>query len=237
MNLHAPGRADALAAEYVLGTLRGPARARFARLMLTDPLLAEAVRRWEERLIPLAQELPPVTPPARVWETVQKRTGDSGRGSRSAKPRASMWANLGLWRGLALAGLATAFVLAIALFTPAPERPEGTLVVVLAAQDAKPALVASADRTGRILTVKALAPVELAADRALELWALPEGGNPRSLGLISAAGVARVALARPADEVLRNVPTLAVSLEPRGGSPTGLPTGPVLYTGLVQRLY
>jgi len=237
MNLHAPGRADALAAEYVLGTLRGPARVRFERLILTDPLLAEAVRRWEEQLIPLAQELPPVAPPARVWQAILKRTGGGAGSARTAKPRASMWASLGLWRGLALGGLAAAFVLAITLFTPAPERPEGTLVAVLAAQDAKPALIASADRTGRILTVKVLAPVALASDRALELWALPEGGSPRSLGLISAAGVARVALARPADEVLRNVPALAVSLEPRGGSPTGLPTGPVLFSGPVQQLY
>jgi len=237
MNLHAPGRADALAAEYVLGTLRGRARTRFERAARTDLAVAEAVRRWEERLIPLAQELPPLAPPARVWQAILQRTGGNARSAPVAKARPSAWASLGLWRGLALAGIATAFVLAVALFTPAPERPEGTLVVVLAAQDAKPALVASADRAGRILTVKALAPVELAADRALELWALPEGGNPRSLGLISASGVARVALPRPADEALRNVPALAVSIEPRGGSPTGLPTGPVLYTGPVQRLY
>jgi anti-sigma-K factor RskA len=235
MNLRAPGRADALAAEYVLGTLRGRARTGFERMARTDPVLAEAVRRWEERLLPLAQQIPPVAPPARVWLAILRRTRGGARNAPTA--RASMWASLRLWRGLALAGLAAAFALAIALFTPAPERPEGTLVVVLAAQDAKPALLASADRTGRILTVKALAPVELATDRALELWALPEGGNPRSLGLISASGVARVALAQPADEVLRNVPALAVSLEPRGGSPTGLPTGPVLFTGPVQRLY
>lgn len=237
MNLHAPGRADALAAEYVLGTLRGRARTRFERMVQTDPALAEAVRRWEERLIPLAQELPPVAPPGRVWQAILKRTRGGPRATREAKPRSSIWTSLGLWRGLALAGLASAFVLAVALFTPAPERPEGTLVVVLAAQDAKPALVASADRTGRVLTVKTLAPVELAADRTLELWALPDGGNPRSLGLVSASGVVRLALPRPADEALRNVPALAVSLEPRGGSPTGLPTGPVLYTGAVQRLY
>jgi anti-sigma-K factor RskA len=206
-------------------------------LARSDPLLAEAVRQWEERLIPLAQELPAVAPPTRVWQAILKRTDSGKRGTREAKRRPSIWTNLSLWRGLALAGLASAFVLAVALFTPAPERPEGTLVIVLAAQDAKPALVASADRTGRVLTVKALAPVELPADRTLELWALPDGGNPRSLGLVPASGVVRLALARPADEALRNVPALAVSLEPRGGSPTGLPTGPVLYSGPVQRLY
>ena len=108
---------------------------------------------------------------------------------------------------------------------------------MLAAQDARPALVASADRAGRVLTVKAIAPVELAADRALQLWALPERGNPRSLGLVAASGVVRLALPAPADQALQSVPALAVSLEPRGGSPTGQPTGPVLYMGPVQRLY
>jgi len=232
MNLRTPARSDALAAQYVLGTLRGRARARFERLARSDAVLGDAVRQWEERLVPLAESLPPVRPPQRIWQAIRKRI----RGDEPAA-RASMWANVGLWRGLALAGLAAAFVLAVALFTPAPERPEGTLIVVLAAQDAKPALVASADRTGRVLTVKAIAPVELAADRALELWALPDRGNPRSLGLVAASGVVRLALPAPADQALQSVPALEVSLEPQGGSPTGQPTGPVLYTGPVQRLY
>ena len=232
MNLRTPGRTDALAAQYVLGTLRGRARERFERLARSDAALGDAVRQWEERLVPLAEALPPVRPPRRVWQAILRRIRGSG-----ARARSALWSSLGLWRGLALAGLAAAFVLAVALFTPAPERPEGTLVVVLAAQDAKPALVASADRTGRVLTVKAIAPVELAADRALELWALPDRGNPRSLGLVAATGVVRLALPAPADEALQSVPALAVSLEPRGGSPTGQPTGPVLYTGPVQRLY
>ena len=93
------------------------------------------------------------------------------------------------------------------------------------------------DRNGRFLTVKAVQPVPLAAGRALELWALPEGRDPRSLGVVSASGVARIALAGPADLALRQVPALAISLEPAGGSPTGKPTGPVLYTGGVQRMY
>ncbi len=92
--------------------------------------------------------------------------------------------------------------------------------------------------TSRYLTVAAIAPIALPGDRALELWLLPEQGNPRSLGLVSAlapAGIARVALPGKAEEALQNIPALAVSLEPKGGSPTGLPTGPVLYSGPVRR--
>jgi anti-sigma-K factor RskA len=66
---------------------------------------------------------------------------------------------------------------------------------------------------------------------------LPASGNPQSLGLIDSTTAARVALSAPAEQALRNIPALAVSLEPRGGSPTGLPTGPVLYSGPVQRTY
>ena len=231
MNVREPDRANALAAEYVLGTLRGRARERFERLARADSALGEVVRSWEERLLPLAEELPPIVPPTRVWAAILART------RRTPAARASIWSSLGLWRALAFASLATVAALAVVLLRPLPEVPEGALVVVLAGADAKPALVASADRLGRTLSVKPVARVDLAADRALELWMLPDGGNPRSLGLISATGVVRVALSGPADQALRNIPALAVSLEPRGGSPTGLPTGPVLYSGPVQRMY
>jgi anti-sigma-K factor RskA len=235
MNIRTPGRADALAAEYVLGTLRGRGRERFARLSRADPVLSAAVNRWEERLLPFADSLPPVSPPAHVWEAIMERIrGSSGAAASGTRP--SFWSSLGLWRGVALAGIASAVLLAIALFNAAPST-EGTMVAVLAAQDSKPALVAVADRGGRFITVKAVAPIEVAADRTLQLWALPPQGNPRSLGLIAKSGIARLALPSPADQALQNVPTLAISLEPLGGSPTGLPTGPVLYTGPLQRVY
>lgn len=234
MNYLVPERADALAAQYVLGTLGSRARARFARLLTRERKLADAVTAWEERLLPFSESLPPVLPPARVWQQILARIQD---GRAPAEAPASPWANLSLWRGLTLAGFATAMALAVVLLSPPAERPDQTLVAVLAGQDAKPVLIASVDRTGRTLRVKPVAPVELAADRALELWALPQGGSPRSLGLISPSGVAQIALAGPAETALAQVPALAVSLEPRGGSPTGLPTGPVLYSGAIQRLY
>ena len=158
-----------------------------------------------------------------------------GRPSRAARP--SGWASLALWRGLTLAGFATALALALVLLMPPAVPPEATLVAVLAAQDAKPVLIATADRNRRLLTIKAVAPLSPGADRSLELWALPPQGNPRPLGLISDSGVASIELPAAAGASLADVPTLAVSLEPRGGSPTGLPTGPVLYTGALQRLY
>jgi anti-sigma-K factor RskA len=234
MNYLEPERLDALAAQYVLGTLSRAARDRLARLASGNETVAAALRAWETRLLPLAESLPPVVPPERVWPAILDRI----QGQREPS---SIWANLGLWRGLTLAGFATAMALAVVLLTPRPETAIETLVVVLAGQDARPALVVSADRSGRTLTVKAIAPVQPAADRALQLWALPEQGSPRSLGLIpttgAASSVVRLDLPAPVGLALQNIPALAVSLEPQGGSPTGLPTGPVLYSGPIQRLY
>ena len=234
MKLDAPGIADALAAEYVLGTLAARTRARVAKMVRVDRRLADAIQAWEERLLPLADSVPPVTPPPRVWTGIRRRI-EGGRAP--VETPKSLWENIALWRGLTLAGVATALALAVVVFSPPTERAEQTLVVVLAGQDAKPALIASADRVGRTLLVKAVAPVDVPADRALELWALPAAGNPRSLGVIPPGEITRVALPAGADAFLTGVPALAVSLEPRGGSPTGQPTGPVLYSGPVQRLY
>ncbi len=236
MNLGDPERADALAGEYVLGTLRGPARARFEQLLRTEQGIADAVHAWEERLVPLAESIPPLAPPARVWTAILARI----RSATTLPATSATGLGLRWWRGFALASAAVAFALAVALFRTASEPAQGSIVIVLAGQDAKPALLASADRSSRYLTLKALAPLAVADDRALELWMLPDQGNPRSLGLVSAAapaGIARIALPATAEQALQNIPVLAVSLEPKGGSPTGLPTGPVLYSGPVQRLY
>jgi len=234
MNYNTPERADALAAQYVLGTLSRRARARFARLIGVDRGITDAVNAWEARLLPFAESLAPVSPPAYVWPRILARIRGDGKSTAGAP---SLWANLGLWRGLTLAGFATAMALSIVLLAPQPERPEQTLVAVLAGTDAKPVLIATADRTSRTLRIKVVAPVDIAADRSLELWALPAAGNPRSLGLIAPSGIVQIALSGPADVALAQIPALAVSLEPRGGSPTGLPTGPVVYSGAIQRLY
>jgi len=150
---------------------------------------------------------------------------------------ASWWDRVGLWQGFAFACFVVAFAFGVTLFGPRTERPAEPVVVVLAGQDAKPVIIASAERGSRYLTLKAVAPVAPAPDRALELWMLPEGGHPRSLGLIPASGVGRIALQAPVGIALQNIPALAVSLEPAGGSRTREPTGPFLYSGAVQLLY
>ncbi len=147
------------------------------------------------------------------------------------------WASLGLWQGLAFAGFALAFALGFTLLAPRGERPFESVVVVLAGQDGKPALIATAERGSRYLTVKAVADIAVARDRSLELWMLPEDKPPLSLGLVPSSGIERLAVRAPVGIALQHIPGLAVSLEPAGGSTTGTPAGPWVYTGRVERIY
>ncbi|MEJ7670662.1 MAG: anti-sigma factor [Casimicrobiaceae bacterium] len=236
MNLSDPARSqrlNALAAEYVLGTLPARTRARLARTALADAAVAAAIRGWEMRLAPLADGVAPITPPPRVWQAIAARLGIAA----DTTSENSWWTRVAFWRGLALAGAVTAFALAIALLAPKQEELQQPIVAVLSDKDGKLALIASAQRGDRFMTVKAVGVATPDAGKALELWLLPTGAAPRSLGVIPAAGVSRVTLAAPPEIAVAQIPALAVSLEPVGGSPTGAPTGPVLYTGKIERMY
>jgi anti-sigma-K factor RskA len=231
MDYSHPDLADRLAADYVTGTLRGPARRRFEALLPAHPLLRNAVRQWQSRLMPLTVSVEPEKPPAAVWKRIESRIG--GAAPVAAAPaRKSWWGELAVWRSLAAFATVAAISLSVLLGMPGPAQ--APIVVVLSSTGApadgaiQPAsFVASISGDGRALVTKPLTQVNLQADRALELWAVPPQGAPRSLGLISAQGTTIVKKGR----VLDNTAALAVSLEPPGGSPTGAPTGPVLWAG------
>lgn len=241
MNLSRPDRADrldSLAAEYALGTMPPRARARMARVARGDPQVAGVVHEWEERLSTLAAALPGIAPPPRVWARLSARLGldGAGAGAMAGAPAAGWWNRLAFWRGLTAAGFAAVLALGIALYAARPVA-EPPLVAVLAGADGKPALIASAKRDERFLLVKAVGAPPADPGKALELWMLPQGQPPRSLGVLPAGALVRVPLAVPSGVALAEIPALAVSLEPAGGSPTGQPTGPVLYSGRIERMY
>ena len=229
MDYSRPELADRLGAEYVAGTLRGPARRRFESLLPGHPALRGAVQRWQDRLMPLTATLAPVPPPARVWQRIETRLGLRP----ASAPVQAWWARLAFWR--VLSGVATAATLALAFIVASPPPAQAPIVVVLSA--AAPAdqpnavtpasFVASISADGRAMVTRPLTPVSVQADRSLELWALPPSGAPRSLGVISASGSTVVRRG----QVLQGTAALAVTLEPPGGSPSGAPTGPVLYVG------
>ena len=215
-----PELRERLAAEYALGTLRGRARERLKRWMRDDAELAREVAKWEARLAPLAQAVAPVAPPARVWNALQSRL-DGAR-----KMSFSVWKALG-W----MTSGAAAALIAVAVLLPAREPAHAAYVAVLSdPKTSRAVLVATAGQADKVLRLNTLDPSIQVSGRSLELWALPRDGKPKSLGVIGAERAA-LGLDAPADKALGNVPALAISLEPPGGSPTGQPTGPVLYSG------
>ncbi|MET0981847.1 MAG: anti-sigma factor [Telluria sp.] len=222
---------ERLASEYVLGTLRGRARRRFEGLMHDDAALRRTVREWNERLGAMAEFVPAVRPRARVWRAIEARLA-----LRPAAPLWQFWrhGSLALWRtlGIASSGLA-ALLVTVLLVTVLHERPGAPLVSDVASltdEQARPALVVTADRGRALMTVKVVASVPLTAQQALQLWAVPRQGKPRSLGVLGASR--ELVLPLPADGIGADVAALAVSLEPKGGSPNpDGPSGPILYKG------
>jgi len=219
--------ADALAADYVIGTMRGAARRRFEALLPAHVELGRATDAWQEALMPLTAAIDPVQPSGDVWRRISDRL------ERRKTVVADAWQRLSFWRSLTAFASVAAIGLAVLLAGPRPAAPP--VVVVLAASApasgaAAAPIVASISGDGKTLVTRSIAPVALRADRSLELWAVPKDGTaPRSLGVLpSGTGAATVALP---GKVLADVDTLAVTVEPLGGSPTGKPTGPIAYAG------
>jgi len=221
--------ADRLAAEYVLGTLRGPARRRFDNLLPAHPALRDAVAQWQHRLSPLSVTVQEVTPSARVWHNIENRLF----GERTALSPPTLWQRLSLWRGLT--GLATAATVAMFMVSSRVPAPQAPIVVVLGANpEAAPALnasfVASVTADGRALVLRPINDLAPTPGRALELWAVPAQGAPRSLGLVRESGATTVLRT----QLLQDTAAFAVSVEPAGGSTTGAPTGPIVSVGKLQ---
>ena len=222
-----PQLRDKLAAEYVLGTLRGRARARFESLLRYDPSLRRTVAEWEAGITPLAAAASEIAPPARVWQAISRRIAGTARAG----------VGLAFWRGLAVAS--TAFALVLAAFIGMAPRPEPPLAMVAVMNDdrGQPALVVSwppmkAMRDPHLRIKVVQEHPTMASGTAWEMWMLPGGtAAPVSMGLISI----------DRDQVMRVAPALAgrmgnawgiaMSVEPAGGSPTGAPTGPVIFKG------
>jgi anti-sigma-K factor RskA len=220
---------DALCGEYVLGTLRGPARRRLARARRDEPLVAARLRYWEGALAPAYAAAAAVRPSARVWKRLAQEIGLS-------RYRAPWHRRAGFWRGWALAAT-FALVAAIGLRTldpGGPKAPGAQLVAQLSAAGGAPGVTARLSADGGALELRAARPVVAGPAQSYELWLLPaEGDAPVSLAVLGALD-ARIALPPERRVRLRAGAKLAVSVEPAGGSPSGAPTGPVILVGEVR---
>lgn len=226
---------SALAAEYVLRLLDGEELLEARRLLAGDPDFASEVAWWEERFAPLSDEIDDVPVPPAVWERIAERL-DAGTGGTVV----ALKRQLVRWRaGAAMAAAAAAVLLVLQLQPqpagevpprPAAVRSAPLLVASLAGEDAPEALTVTFRPDTRELVVTP-ARIVAPAQRARQLWLIPEGAQPISLGLVEADGVQRRTLAPTLAARFAAGATVAVSDEPAGGSPTGQPTGSVLAAG------
>lgn len=234
---------EGVAAEYALGTLDALERADVAARLDLDPALAEAVTRWEATLVPLIYGVAPVDPPASVWSEIDRRISAFAPRGRTtlhvvkesvATPEEEpaggwrLWAIAATIAAVALGGL---FVRERLISTPLPVEP---LVATLSADGQAPAFLLTVDVARRALTVRRIG-AEVAPDKSHELWLVSDKvGKPVSLGLVG--GAASSATLAKYDPATFEGATYAVSLEPRGGSSTGQPTGPVVFSGKLIEL-
>jgi anti-sigma-K factor RskA len=225
-------RRGLLAAEYVLGVLDADARREVERRLTQEPALAADVASWEQRLSTFADEVAPVEPPEAVWPAIRGRIG---AGERDIAKRTRIWRSLAFWRGLTVATTALAAACLAALIYVGVVPPAVTLVASLEETGGRTGYIATVAPGGESLLV--VPAIRIAADeRAHELWVIPPGGTPHSLGLVQPGGPNRIRVPRELVPHIAADAVLAVSLEPPGGSPTGQPTGPVVANGRLTRL-
>ena len=223
MNYQTPERRRALAADYAIGLMPPTARKRFEHLLQDDAPLRAELARWNTHLSQLTEPLLEQPVPDHVWQAIVARIEPQTLHVPARRP---------FWSWLRLSALACSLLIALTvglLYNRDSVQYKATLL----SGTAQPGL--SIEAHSDYLKVR---PLELAAvdSGSLELWAIPVEGKPVSLGLIPRDGDGRIVLSQSQQQLIRIPVVLAVSLEPQGGSPTGQPTGPVLYQGPLAAL-
>lgn len=249
-----PELLDRLAASYALGTLRGGARRRFETVARQQPAVQRACQYWQGRLAGLTELQPAIEPPPYVWTRIQNQLQVASQTKPRATPAlaSGWWQSLLVWRSVAAAG-ALATVAAVVVGWQVNEdlrtqsgaqiaelrqqlqaTPQIQYVAVLADDRSTASMLVTFDPKNNTLVLQRLGGYQEGRDKSLQLWALPPAGAPRSLGVLGQGPLVKLTAG---ESDVREVPTLAISLEPLGGVPSaGGPTGPVLFKGsLIQR--
>ena len=207
---------DALASEYALGTLRGHARLRFEKRLQQEPELAARVASWQTMLAGLDSHLRPEIPPEHVWKKIALNLPAQKRVKR-----------VNPYLGWLVAAGVAAFTL-VSHYSQRPEQFSPLVILADAQQHGQWVVSRSSDLSH--LQITPLKPVSVTAANSLQLWLIPAGKQPVSLGLLANNSSTQVKMN---DQRLSAGTAIAISLEPQGGSPTGQPTGPVLFSGVL----
>jgi anti-sigma-K factor RskA len=251
MNYLLPERLDRLAREYALGTLAGPARRRFERVVRTSPAARMAVGVWQQRLSVLELGTVPMRPPEATWQALEQRLFPSAAvappASSSVETKGALNWLRGLFSGRALGGaLAGALLCAVLLrsqpslidMEPRVDALPPSYVGLLLDKGGKPTLLASSRRQGRQLTVKMLQAITIPPGKVAQLWALPKDGSaPFPIGVVPENGSARIALPEASEKLFFTVAQLAVSLEAAPAAAGDKPSGEYALIGHCVKLW
>ncbi len=236
MNTPTDDESDLRYAEYVLGVLDADARAAVEQELAASPQAAAAEAQWRQRLLPLAEAAGTETPPPQLWTRIRAAL-EFDAPAAAADARGGWWQNIRLWHWLtfgsgALLAAACAALVVIATHRP-PSPPIPYMAATIMETDGRVGWTATMDISKARMIVVPGAPQPVRADHTPELWLIPRGARPVAVGLISTH--APMTLTLSASLVARLGPTarLAVTIEPRGGSPTGQPTGPLVAAGMI----
>jgi anti-sigma-K factor RskA len=217
MSLHPDD--EGLAAEYALGTLDAEERAAVAARRLREPELDAAIAAWEQRLAPLIEAAPELAPPPGLFARIEARLGGEVVELATLRARAARWRAAAVGAGALAAALA--FVLATR-----PTPPHQFVAVLQKSPDA-PAFVMTVDIDRLEFSVRPVA-AQAPADKSYELWIIAPNAAPKSLGVIDAATGERPLTE---DKGIVREATYAVTVEPKGGSPDGKPSGAPVFFG------
>jgi anti-sigma-K factor RskA len=220
---------DLLAAEFAMGTLEGEVLEHAERLVAEDPKFARDVEAWRRRLSALDRTAAPEKAPDSLWERIERSLdGSDDTAIQKTVPQAA--ANQNFWKRCAVGGLAASLLLTAGLVTSVATRPaEPVYVAVLLADDKRPGALVQIYDNQEVKLVP-LQEFSIPPERVFQVWTLPTPQSaPVSIGLLSQARSIRLnlsALPSPATNQF-----FEITLEPAGGSPTGRPTGPILFKG------
>lgn len=225
---------DVVAAEFVLGVLNAEEQAGAARRLDTDREFAMRVAAWEERFSGMNDAFGETRPPANVLARIEDRL--FALDPTQKQTSTSLWTSLVFWRGLTIAAFAAIAVLAAALFMREAQRidPGPELVASLSAADSDAAFVVLRRTDGTLHVTSVGAQPDEGRDH--ELWVIAGEDAPVSLGVVPADGPVATALPGRIAGLAPDQLTLAVSLEPAGGSPSGAPTGPIVAAGKLTNI-
>lgn len=242
--------AEALAAEHALGVLTAQERAEAELRMAREPAFAADVEAWRARLAPMLDQVASVPAPAGLWPRIERLLPANDSGSGAANDNGALMNRLKFWRNTAVGGFALAAASLAAVVVQVnqppvtvtrevPVAPQGQLLsasVVSQEGRLQPLFVAAYDPDRKSLIVTSLLPEGADRDKVHELWLLAGTDKPQSLGLVEKGQAKVIPLPTDLLDKISEGAALAVSVEPPGGSPTDVPTGPVIGVGKLSRL-